>query len=197
MSKKIKLTLTLTSIVLLIIAITTAGVSYAVWTSADGSEIGATNTVTPTVQAQNEWVWAKYFNYQQVGNSNAIAITTFYINGDAPAGVNLQDVIIPSVIDGKTVTHITNQVFMDSTLKELPITIYIPASVTNIDANAFSNLPNLKKVVFTAGNGNCEIGAFAFSFCPQLTEVVVETGRTISLDPTAFLATPYLDNQQA
>lgn len=189
MTRKIKLSFILTSVVLLIVAVSTVGVSFALWTNQGGIGEG-NNSVSPTVIADEQYVWAKYFNVEtyQEGEHNFAVIGTFY---DANAGVNLEDVIIPELfdIDGtKYQTYrISNKIFMDSTLKKLPVTIYIPRSVMQIDAMAFANLPNLKKVVFLGGGelGTCNIDAYAFAGCKNL--VSVEGERNIKYSDTAFI----------
>lgn len=203
MTKKIKIAFMLTSVVLLVVVLSIAGVSFAVWTTQGG--IGdSNNSVTPTVIADDEYVWAKYFNYEkytvQIGGSdtNVVAVTTFYGDG---VGINLEDVIIPSQFkeqnetgEGYTVYttyRITNQIFMDATLKKLPVTIYIPYTVREIDAGAFSNLPNLEKVVFLGGAEleECVVSDFAFAGCQNLK--TVEGDRRLTLSSTAFLGCQY------
>lgn len=189
MTRKIKLSFILTSVVLLIVAISTAGVSFALWTNQGG--IGEGNmSVSPTVFAKDEYVWAKYFNieiYEENDYEYAI-IGTFY---DANAGVNLEDVIIPSKIslEGKDyqTRRISNKIFMDNTLKKLPVTIYIPGTVTQIDAMAFANLPNLTKVVFLGGGelATCNIDEYAFAGCKNL--VSVESNRDLKYGEYTFI----------
>lgn len=189
MTRKLKLTFILTSVVLLIVAISTAGVSFALWTNQGG--IGEGNmSVSPTVFAKDEYVWAKYFNieiYEENGYEYA-TIGTFY---DANAGLNLEDVIIPSKISLKgkdyQTRRISNQIFMDATLKKLPVVIYIPNTIMQIDAGAFQNLPNLKKVVFVDDGSHpaCVIGDFAFAGCKNLE--IVESGRGLVYGNSTFI----------
>ena len=131
---------------------------------------------------------------------NNVAVTEFYsdvFNGDAQdssIGINLQDVYIPDVFwvrksDGKRiytlseknalaedevttyyVTRITNRIFKDATLRELPVTIYIQGHVTSIATGAFTALPNLEKVVLHNDNLlSVEYGAFVN--CPKLSVI--------------------------
>lgn len=190
MTRKIKLSFILTSVVLLIVAISTAGVSFALWTNQGGIGEG-NNSVSPTVIADEEYVWAKYFNVEatyQEGNNDYAVIGTFY---DANAGLNLEDVIIPSKItfEGKIyqTRRISNKIFMDNTLKKLPVTIYIPGTVTQIDAMAFANLPNLTKVVFLGGGelATCNIDEYAFAGCKNL--VSVESNRDLKYGEYTFI----------
>lgn len=194
MTGKIKLTLILASVILVIVAVTTAGVSLALWTSQGGIGGDSGNSVSPSVAPINEYVWAKYFQYEvetvTVGDKTTeyAVITKFYTDN---AGVNLEDVVIPSQFekDGKTYAtyRISSQVFMDMTLKKLPVTIYIPSTVMHIDAFAFSNLPNLQKVVFVGGaeKQDCNVADYAFAFCANLA--TVEHARKLVGTANAFL----------
>ncbi len=185
MTRKIKLSFIITSIVLLVLVISLTSASFAIWTSTGGIGEGGT-AVTPQVYAKDEYVWAKYFNYIPINDedgdpTNNIALTTFYTNGTSPAGINLEDVIIPSTIDEKVVYQITNQVFMDSTLKELAVRVYIPASVMQIDMMAFANLPNLEEIIIlgSAENNACVISDYAFVGCQNLVKIT--SGRKIDV----------------
>ena len=203
MHRKYRLALTIASIVLFIVAMTATGVSYAVWTSPEGSVSGeGTTTVSPSVNANEGYVWAKYFNFETIteGNIKYAAITTFYADGAQAAGLNLADVYIPEefwvkkdgtrlyVKDGLvagvdydvyTTKIITNRIFMDVTLKQLPVNVYIPSGVTKIETGAFSGLANLQKVVFYVANV-CTIEQYAFVDCPKLTFVEKKSEGTIS-----------------
>lgn len=209
MHRKYRLALTIASIVLFIVAMTATGVSYAVWTSPEGSVSGeGTTTVSPSVNANEGYVWAKYFNFETIteGNIKYAAITTFYADGAQAAGLNLADVYIPEefwvkkdgtrlyVKDGLvagvdydvyTTKIITNRIFMDVTLKQLPVNVYIPSGVTKIETGAFSGLANLQKVVFYVANV-CTIEQYAFVDCPKLT--VVEQKTEGALDGTKGLS---------
>lgn len=202
MHRKYRLALAIASIVLFIVAMTATGVSYAVWTSPEGSVSGeGTTTVSPSVNANEGYVWAKYFNFETIteGNIKYAAITTFYADGAQAAGLNLADVYIPEefwVKDGKRLyvkdgltagvdydvyktKIITNRIFMDVTLKQLPVNVYIPSGVTKIETGAFSGLANLQKVVFYVAN-DCRIEPYAFVDCPKLTVVEKKSEGTIS-----------------
>lgn len=200
MKNTYKFTLLIASLMLLVVAATTIGVSYAIWTSPDGSGAGGEKNVTPTVTPSQNYVWAKYFGYEIVDKeAKTVAVTEFYMdkfnNESVGAGINLQDVYIPNEIWEKengdriftieeknalekngekcvtyTVTEISNRVFKDSTLKELPVTVHIPQSVTKVDTGAFVALPNLEKVIFY--NNQVVIVEFgAFVNCPKLTTI--------------------------
>lgn len=203
MHRKYRLALAIASIVLFIVAMTATGVSYAVWTSPEGSVSGeGTTTVSPSVNANEGYVWAKYFNFEVVEDGTNVkyaAITTFYADGAQAAGLNLADVYIPEefwVKDGKRLyvkdgltagkdydvyktKIITNRIFMDVTLKQLPVNVYIPSGVTKIETGAFSGLANLQKVVFYVAN-DCTIEPYAFVDCPKLTVVEQKTEGSIS-----------------
>lgn len=212
MHRKYRLALAIASIVLFIVAMTATGVSYAVWTSPEGSVSGeGTTTVSPSVNANEGYVWAKYFNFETIteGNIKYAAITTFYADGAQAAGLNLADVYIPEEFwvkkdDGKRLyvkdelvgvdydvyktKIITNRIFMDVTLKQLPVNVYIPSGVTKIETGAFSGLANLKKVVFYVAN-TCTIEPYAFVDCPKLTVVEQKTeGKISGLKGVSFVS---------
>lgn len=207
MKKTYRLALTIASCVLIIVAVTTMGVSYAVWTSTDGTGTGGETTVSPSVTPYQNYVWAKYFGYEIIDADNRyVAVTEFYSDAfaddtqsaDGGIGINLQDVYIPAefwvekasgkriytlseknalaadAVDTYYVTKVTNRVFKDSTLRELPVTVYIPEYVTTIATGAFSALPNLEKVVLHNNNLlTVEYGAFVN--CPKLA-LIQKTG---------------------
>lgn len=213
MHRKYRLALAIASIVLFIVAMTATGVSYAVWTSPEGSVSGeGTTTVSPSVNANEGYVWAKYFNFETIteGNIKYAAITTFYADGAQAAGLNLADVYIPKEfwvkkdgtrlyvkddhsVAGKdydvyTTKVITNRIFMDVTLKQLPVNVYIPSGVTKIETGAFSGLANLQKVVFYVAN-TCTIEPYAFVDCPKLTVVEQKTeGKISGLKGVSFVS---------
>lgn len=190
-------------IVLFAVAASTMGVSYAIWTSPDGSYGGGESTASPSVTPDSNNVWAKYFNgniielYDNDGNKiagNWFEITTFYTDGDDCQGLNLSDVYIPSKITiGETeyqVYRITNSIFADSTLKSLPVSIHIPTTVCEINAAAFASLPNLETVYFENVNP-CTIGEYAFAGCSKLATVTIVNGtkELLKADQTAFIGT--------
>ena len=206
MHRKYRLALAIASIVLFIVALTATGVSYAVWTSPEGGVSGeGTTTVSPSVNANDGYVWAKYFNFETIteGNIKYAAITTFYADGAQAAGLNLADVYIPEEFwvkkdgtrlyvkdelvgltagvdyDVYTTKIITNRIFMDVTLKQLPVNVYIPRGVTKIETGAFSGLANLQKVVFNVAN-DCTIEQYAFVDCPKLKTVEEKSEGKIS-----------------
>ena len=216
MRKTYKLALTIASFMLIAVAVTTMGVSYAVWTSSDGTGSGGQKTVSPSVTPYQNYVWAKYFGFEVI-EGNDVAVTEFYIdrfNDDSSSsdsvGINLQDVYIPDVFwvmksDGKRiytlseknalaedavttyyVTRITNRIFKDATLRELPVTIYIQGHVTSIATGAFTALPNLEKVVLHNDNMlTVEYGAFVN--CPKLSVIQKSGTGGVNLPDGAIL----------
>lgn len=204
-SRKNKIAIVVAIIVLFVIAVSTMGVSYAVWTSPDGTIGGGQSTASPSVTPDNSYVWAKYFNYkiisdeekQQKGwSGNIIEISTFYKDDANSAGLNLSDVFIPDkiTIEGKDyqVYRITNGIFADATLKSLPVTIHVSESIREIDDAAFANLPNLETVYFENTNV-CTIGAFAFAGCPNLKTIVNVKGGDLKKDETSFIGCDQVD----
>lgn len=213
MKRTYKLALTIASCVLIAIAVTTMGVSYAVWTSNDGAGTGGETTVSPSVTPYQNYVWAKYFGFEVIEGNN-VAVTEFYsdlFSKDVSSiGINLQDVYIPDVFwvrksDGTRiytlseknalaedevttyfVTKITNRIFKDSTLRELPVTIYIQGHVTSIATGAFTALPNLEKVVLHNDSLlAAEYGAFVN--CPKLSVIQKSGTGGVTLADGAIL----------
>lgn len=81
-------------------------------------------------------------------------------------------VMIPSEIDGKTVSGISSNAFMG--MEELTAVV-IPDSVTSVGKNAFSACPSLTTV--TIGGGVTDIGNMAFSACPSLQSFYVNSSN--------------------
>lgn len=194
-SRKNKIAIVVAIIVLFVIAVSTMGVSYAVWTSPDGTIGGGQSTASPSVTPDNSYVWAKYFkgNVITVDNHEYAELTTFYTDD---AGLNLSDVFIPNkiTIEGNDyqVYRIANSIFADSTLKSLPVTIHVSESIREIDDAAFANLPNLETVYFENTN-ICTIGAFAFAGCPNLKTIVNVKGGDLKKDETSFIGCDQVD----
>ena len=205
-SRKNKIAIIVAIIVLFVIAVSTMGVSYAVWTSPDGTIGGGQSTASPSVtpdnSPDNSYVWAKYFNYkiisdeekqQKEWSGNIIEISTFYKDDANSAGLNLSDVFIPNsiTIEGKDyqVYRITNGIFADATLKNLPVMVHIPSSVREIDDAAFAGLDNLETVYF-ANENVCTLGEFAFAGCSNLKNIYNIKGGTVTAKDTSFIGTP-------
>lgn len=195
-SRKNKIAIVVAIIVLFVIAVSTMGVSYAVWTSPDGTIGGGQSTASPSVtpdnSPDNSYVWAKYFkgNVITVDGKEYAELTTFYTDD---AGLNLSDVFIPNniTIEGKDyqVYRITNGIFADATLKNLPIMVHIPSSVREIDDAAFAGLDNLETVYF-ANENVCTLGEFAFAGCSNLKNIYNIKGGTVTAKDTSFIGTP-------
>lgn len=192
-SRKNKIAIVVAIIVLFVIAVSTMGVSYAVWTSPDGTIGGGQSTASPSVtpdnSPDNSYVWAKYFkgNVITVDGKEYAELTTFYTDD---AGLNLSDVFIPNniTIEGKDyqVYRITNGIFADATLKNLPVMVHIPSSVREIDDAAFAGLENLETVYF-ANENVCTLGEFAFAGCSNLKNIYNIKGGTVTAKKTSFL----------
>lgn len=188
-SRKNKIAIIVAIIVLFVIAVSTMGVSYAVWTSPDGTIGGGQSTASPSATPDNSYVWAKYFkgNVITVDKQEYAELTTFYTDD---AGLNLSDVFIPDkiMIEGKDyqVYRITNGIFADATLKNLPVMVHIPSSVREIDDAAFAGLPNLETVYF-ANENVCTLGEFAFAGCSNLRNIYNIKGGTVTAKKTSFL----------
>ncbi len=190
-SRKNKIAIIVAIIVLFVIAVSTMGVSYAVWTSPDGTIGGGQSTASPSVTPDNSYVWAKYFkgNVITVDGNEYAELTTFYTDD---AGLNLSDVFIPNniTIEGKDyqVYRITNGIFADATLKNLPVMVHIPSSVREIDDAAFAGLENLETVYF-ANDNVCTLGEFAFAGCSNLKNIYKVQSGTVTATDTSFLGT--------
>ncbi len=147
------------------------GVSAAVWTDAGGDSGIAPNAPT------TDWnVYAKYVTFETEG-------TTASITGWS--GTLLEDMVFPSTVTSGsttyTVTSIRNTVFSSSTMKSVPVSIWIPPTIIYIEEHAFSGLTNLKTVHFGGLANNptlMAVGQFAFAGCTSLSEVVFETSST-------------------
>lgn len=167
--------------------------TLAIWTSA-GSGMD-NNTVAPATDSPRDWnVWAKYFDGIIVNDTtHTAAVTAFHTD---VYGLNLETVIIPTDIDIDGVMYkvveIRNSVFADTTLKQLPVTIYIPPTVTYINAMSFASLSNLTKVVFGVdenGAGDaCVVDDYAFMMCSKLTTVVTNGRSLTGVDGSALSA---------
>lgn len=211
--RKNKIAMIVAIIVLFAVAVSAMGVSYAVWISPDGPIGGGSSKASPSVTPDSNNVWAKYFNYKEITveglQGKYVEISTFYTDGENAQGLNLSDLYIPEVIwvekgsrkvlatlDGVSenayetynVYRITNSIFADSSLKSLPVTIHIPASVCEIDDAAFAGLPNLQAVYFENRNP-CTIGAYAFAGCSNLEYVYNVRGVGVTPDVTSFVGT--------
>ena len=82
-------------------------------------------------------------------------------SGDLP-----ENLVIPSSIDGKTVTGIGDSAFSDC---ESMTSVSIPASVNNIGQDAFYNCTSLASVSISSGVTKMSIGWMAFADCPSLS----------------------------
>lgn len=88
-------------------------------------------------------------------------------------------VVIPSEIDGYTVTAINGSAFSSSEITEA----VIPNTVTSIGSNAFKECSKLANVVL--GNNVNTIGDYAFYGCGSLTTLSIPDSVTV-IEPHAF-----------
>ena len=102
------------------------------------------------------------------------------------------DVVIPSTIDGYTVTKIASNAFAGSILLKSTLTsVVIPDTVTKIGMAAFSNCDKLVRIVI--GDGVTHVKASAFRGCDNLKEVVI--GSSVkSMGLYVFQACKSLEN---
>lgn len=180
MTKRIKISVILLAIVSVALLATGVGTTAAIWTS---SAPGAGNTVAPAADSSPDWnAWGKYFDGEIISEDlHTARLTNFH--GDS-YGLNLETVIIPQniKINGVeyTVTEIGNQIFADSTLKELPTAVRISPNVERVESMAFANLPNLVEVEFGADDAGvaCVLEDFAFMMSENLVSVKTN-GRSL------------------
>ena len=102
----------------------------------------------------------RYYNYSDNGDG------TVTITGVSPTPVG--ELVIPSQINGKSVTSIGEQAFLACSGLT---SVTIPNSVTNIGDSAFSGCSGLTSV--TIPNSVTSIGSSAFSGCSGLTRVYI------------------------
>lgn len=112
------------------------------------------------------------FEYEE---GETITITGYNQNTVGP-------VVIPSIINGKTVTTIGANAFKDLGLSN----VSIPGGVTQIDSYAFFQCANLKKVTFPFGIA--QIGRGAFQRCGALTGAYF-VGKAPILETSVFANT--------
>lgn len=118
------------------------------------------------------------FKYEIVNDE--VTITGF--NDDKP-DVNKPstNVVIPATIEGKPVTKIAESAFSGKIID----TVEIPASVTEIGANAFKGCAYLTSVTFT-GDGLVTIGDSAFALCQKLASCNIPATVT-TIGASAFV----------
>ena len=93
---------------------------------------------------------------------------------DSYYGIKNSEFVIPSKIDGKTVTEIGTAAFAYA-FSEGGITqkVTIPATVTEIGDYAFLNSSGLKQIAFESGSQLKRVGNSAFSGCSGLTSAAL------------------------
>lgn len=110
---------------------------------------------------------AEYFNYEYNSDFDGIVITE-YIGPDV-----LQDLIIPSKINGKSVVSIGTSAFAQRT--GLVGQLYIPDSVKRIEGSAFIGCSGFTGAL-TIGKNVKEIGVSAFKGCSGFTQLKLNHG---------------------
>lgn len=195
---------------LVIVAVSTMGVSYAIWSSADSLIEGGKETQSPSATPTSEnYVWAKYCTFEIIEAGKYDIVLTGFHTDDV--GINLSTIYIPNEIwvkeDGTrintkeecdslinkgekyttySVRRISSQFFSDTTLKELAIDVYIPANVTEIESYAFANLPNLECVHFL-NETQLSIDDYAFIGCVKLSKIENLKGGNLLGTSNAFI----------
>lgn len=173
------------SLVLIIAAIGCTSYTLAKWSSTGGAT--AQSTYGPVGDSQTWNIDERYFDTEYVYNNDSIvgvAITNF-------SGINVEDVVIPEKINNYTVLTIKNTIFKDTTIKTLPVTLRIPATVTTIEDGAFASLTNLQKVIFDANYSGaaslCTCGSSVFAGCINLKNVYVYGNKNVLFGDYDFL----------
>ena len=119
---------------------------------------------------------------------NKISLSTTdsnaYVSG---IKANSVSVTIPEVFNGKSVTEIGRNAFVNSSLQVLTI----PNSVTKIGENAFKNCTDL--ISITIGNGVTQIYPYAFAGCTNLNNVIIPNSVT-TISKYAFFGCTSLSN---
>ncbi len=92
-----------------------------------------------------------------------------------------QNVVIPTMINGLTVTTISDYCFSDSFTSIS--TIYIPASVTSIGDYAFYNINTLSSVTFESTSTLKKIGKMAFHSTPFIAQLLADNNGIASIGP--------------
>lgn len=96
---------------------------------------------------------------------------------DSYYGIKNSNFVIPSEIDGKTVTEIGTAAFAYAFLADgATQKVTIPATVTEIGQHAFLSSSGLKQIVFESGSQLKRIGDSAFSGCSELISAVLPSG---------------------
>lgn len=133
-----------------------------------GSTVVTTGSLTgvgisASAVSYTEEISASGFKYEQYGETITI---TGYNGSDT-------ELVIPSEIDGKTVTRIKQFAFYDCTVLT---SVTIPNSVTEIGGGAFGRCTGLTNI--TIPDSVTEIGSGAFDYCTRLTSITISSDNT-------------------
>lgn len=184
MTKKIRLGAVLLMAVLMVVAVTTASITFAKWNAGSGGgDSGETTTYGPVAKSSDWNVYEKYFDTVPV--TGGLAIVGMHDG-------NGEDIVIPGRINNTPVVAIYD--FLDTTYKSLPVTVTIPYTVNSISPSAFANCPNLQRVYFASYEQKsdsitrtvCECGMGAFQNCKSLEKVVVYGNRQVYFGDYCF-----------
>jgi len=147
--------------------------------SSEGSDLPTENPTAPSedvkrVKEKQQEVNTVNPNLRYETEGDAITIT------DCDEGAS-GEMVIPTVIEGKSVTSIGDRAFQ----KCIKLTsAMIPDSVTSIGVGAF-NTCSVTSIIFGGKNQLTSIGGDAFSNCPLLADITIPESVT-SIGPRAF-----------
>ncbi len=106
--------------------------------------------------------------YYEITNKNEVTITG--VVGDK---VDCTSVVIPQTIDGKIVTNIGEEAFMDCSGL---VSVNLPEGVTSIGSFAFAFCSSLTSI--NLPDGVTSIGSWAFEYCSSLASIKIPDGVT-------------------
>lgn len=189
--KSKKLIVFLILIILVGVAGIAVGATASYWVAADPIA-----GIAPQAYTFDFSVWQKYVTWQYVeGSTTQIEITGFKDYFD-------EYFIIPKYVHNDErnvdleVVKVKNTIFADDSLKKIPTTLVIPASV-RVETSAFSGLTNLKEVIFDGtsdGSAVTFIGAYAFSGCTSLKKITYNQGLDTVANRKIMTAVNYSAN---
>ena len=168
----------------------------------ESAEVIAEPEITETETVEEYQAGTSDFRYSENTADGSVTITG-YTGTDS-------DVVIPSEINGKTVTAVGERVFVSNSCRSVTIpdtvtsigvaafsecgsleTVTLPQGLTRIEAQVFYKCSSLQNI--TIPESVTEIGVAAFSGCSGLLTMVIPNGVT-SIGNNAFKDCTYLQS---